>query len=190
MKIETRSGVMFIGLGHKARQGKDSAALMLQEYWGPKQAQIICFADALKMECRILHGMTTKDAGMLQTYAQFKRKIAPDHWIQQVALVAAEKATSNLNLRYIIVPDVRHKNELAWIDSLQGISIRVLRTLANGTPYIDTSRDATHISETDLDDAPFMFNITAVDLIELQASIRVVAETIDRRYKFYHAEET
>jgi hypothetical protein len=58
-------GVHVVGIGHKARNGKDSTAAVFQDFFG-SMARRYSFADALRAICRVNYGMTVKDAPLLQ----------------------------------------------------------------------------------------------------------------------------
>lgn len=56
---------LIIGIGHRARQGKDSAARFIHETF-PQQTRIYSFASSVRAVCRTVLGMEEKDAPLLQ----------------------------------------------------------------------------------------------------------------------------
>lgn len=155
---------LLIGLGNKARQGKDLAAQALldhidrknkivQRYYGAKdqvKAQVFRFAGALYEECRVLHGMTTKDAPLLQKVGAARRVENPDYWVNRV-FVEIDPFFLTFPKGVAIITDVRHKNEAAKIKEYGGYLINISTLNADGTPFITDDRPADHPSEIDLD---------------------------------------
>lgn len=139
-------GVKVIGLGHRARNGKDSVASWFMTYH-PQRSRIYGFADALKMHCRVEHGMTEKDGPLLQRVGGAFRDKDPEVWIRALYYRLNEERPS-----YAFISDVRHTNEAEFVKSLGGVLIRVSRFLPDGTPFIDPSRDPNHPSECELQD--------------------------------------
>jgi hypothetical protein len=141
--FEPIDGTLVIGLGHKARHGKDSAARILVETFG---AQRFSFADDLYAVCRVLHGMTGKNAPLLQRVGLGIRDDDENALVRSVygKLLDARP-------RVAVITDVRFPNEMAFVKALGGVCWKVERRLFNGDLYIDQSRPATHPSETALD---------------------------------------
>jgi hypothetical protein len=137
-----------IGLGHKARHGKDSAARILMHAF-PQSVQRFSFADDLYAVCRVLHGMTTKDAPLLQRVGVEMRETRdPLVWIRSVYHKIVEARP-----RVAVITDVRFPNELDFVRQLGGVCWKVTRVLPDGSPFVDPSRPAGHITETALDHA-------------------------------------
>lgn len=170
---------LLIGIGHKARVGKDTVAWMLVDALRTEgvDARRYGFADALKAVCRVEYGMREKDAPLLQrvgvAYRDGSRACrhnnsalilphalppTPDVWVTALLDTIAEDAPS-----VAIIPDTRFKNELEAIRTAGGLYVRVDRP---NRP--DTGRDDTHISEVDLDgiaaDRVFLNDATLEDL--------------------------
>jgi hypothetical protein len=146
MTYQPIDGVRVIGLGHKARHGKDTAAkVLIGEFEGVER---FAFADDLYAVCRVLHGMIGKDAPLLQRVGVELREKDPEIWVRSVysKIVAARPAVA-------VITDVRFPNELAFVHALGGECWKVERELGDGAIYVDPSRPATHISETALDAA-------------------------------------
>jgi hypothetical protein len=137
-----------LGLGHKARHGKDTVASLLVPVLEASglHARRYSFASAIYDHCRTQHGMTTKDAPLLQRAGVAARAADPLVWLRAVAWKIADDAPD-----VAIVTDVRFRNEAAIVrDTYRGFVVRVRRTV-NGAPFVDPSRDPQHASETDLD---------------------------------------
>lgn len=139
-------GTLVIGLGHKARHGKDSAARILQQ--AIKGVQRFSFADDLYAICRVLHGMTEKDPLLLQRVGVEFRETDRDVWVRSVyaQMLAARP-------RVAVITDVRFPNELDFVKALGGVCWKIERRYEDGAIFVDPSRPATHISETALDGA-------------------------------------
>lgn len=153
-----------VGLGHKARQGKDTvAAGLLQCY--PNTSRRVAFADAVKAVCRVNHGMTAKDPALLQQIGVGRRQTDPDIWIRAVAWQAQEWEDHQHYVQMIIIPDLRFPNEAEWVKRHGGVVLDVRRYRADGSRVIADDRDPAHESETALDG--YAFN-GIVDNIEAQ----------------------
>ena len=141
-------GVTVIGLGHKARQGKDLTASMIIDRLGSKALRI-GFADALYAVARVEHGMTTKDAPLLQRLGtEVYRQRDPEIWVRTVYYTLLDKRPP-----VAVLTDVRFPNEAQFVKDLGGTLIKVERFTEDGTtPHRDPSRSLTHPSETSLDD--------------------------------------
>lgn len=130
-----------IGIGHKARRGKGAVGEWLIEHHGFVERN---FATALYKECRELHGMTDKDATMLQDWGKFRRDhYDPDYWVQQVHVWAVAHSISR-----IVITDVRYPNEADWVKEWGGKLWNVTRE----EPLEEINRDPNHESEIALDD--------------------------------------
>lgn len=160
---------LILGIGFKARQGKDSAAEALVSYYEHKnnlfakhelKKKVIVkrfgFADALYEECRVLHGMTTKDAPLLQRVGLERRKEDPNYWISKVFA-----AINSTRLDVAIIADTRFQNEAAAIKAAGGYTIRVSRLNQDGTPYVADDRPADHPSEIELENYNWDYRIIA-----------------------------
>lgn len=134
----------YIGVGHKARHGKDTFARALHALM-PRDSKIMSFADALKVYCRVEHGMTTKDAPLLQRIGLEKRAVRENFWVDILKL-AAEEASE----RVIIIPDCRFPNEADFVKR-RGHMVKVSRIDKNNVPFVTDDRDPNHPSEIALD---------------------------------------
>lgn len=140
---------LLIGLGNKARHGKDLTAQAIKDYaysMSLPEVRIYKFAEALYEECRRDHGMMEKDAPLLQRIGTERRVQNPNHWIERVAFKMSGFKGIGL------LTDVRYQNEAAWVKSQGGVLINVTRLNEDGTPFVAPDRPADHLSEIDLDD--------------------------------------
>ena len=91
--------MLIVGFGNKARHGKDTAgeaivsfyereAARVRKCYGPRVkspvAKLYKFADALYQECREQHGMTEKDAPLLQRVGMSRRQEDKNYWVNKV----------------------------------------------------------------------------------------------------------
>lgn len=138
---------LVIGLGHKARHGKDAtAAAMIRQFTSQGYTVAkVGFSDALYSLARSQHGMTTKDAPLLQRVGVEARGRDLLVWIKTAFWRIADLAP-----QIAIISDVRFTNEAEAVQSYGGRLYRVRRSV-NGVPFVDPSRPADHISETELD---------------------------------------
>jgi hypothetical protein len=135
---------LVIGLGHRARHGKDQTAAFMVDALRSAgyDARRYGFADALYGYCRTHLGMTSKDAPMLQRVGVEKRAEDPNIWIRQVALKIADDQPV-----VAIIPDTRFINEGTFVRAWGGALVKVMRFDANGEAFVDPSRPADHPSE-------------------------------------------
>jgi hypothetical protein len=167
-----------LGLGHKARHGKDTVAAMLVPVLEAAgfRARRYSFASALYDHCRTQHGMTTKDAALLQRVGVEARERDVLTWVRAVAWKIADEAPD-----IAIVTDVRFRNEADLVrGTYRGLTCRVRRTV-HGLPFIDPARDASHVSETDLDGYAWDRAIDNAGAIEdLRGDVLQLAGTLAR----------
>ena len=104
---------MIIGLGSKARQGKDSIGEYLVNKYG---FQRLGFADQLKLFCEIHHNMKKKDATLLQKVGLEFRKSDPLFWIRKVDNIISNSPKENY-----VITDVRFKNEFEYVKDRGGV---------------------------------------------------------------------
>lgn len=135
---------VFIGIGYKARQGKNEVASAIQQAF-PRDVTVLGFADALKVYCRVQHGMTTKDAPLLQRVGEEMRQKDPNFWVNILRWTATDR-----DERYILIPDLRHHNEVEFCKA-SGVVIEVCRWIPGSGRFVAQDRDPNHISETALD---------------------------------------
>lgn len=170
--------MIIIGLGHKARQGKDYVSNYMMEAM-PSSIKLYSFAKALKEYCKANHdtlvGQFRRATGfsgtiehkddavygytrILQWYGTFARETNPNIWVDLVA-ASIEKDQPDI----AIITDVRFPNEAAFVKDKNGYTVECIRRQADGSQYTDPGRDPNHISETALNDYNFDFIITVRD---------------------------
>ena len=138
-------GVTVIGLGHRARQGKDTVANFMIDRLGSRAVRI-GFADALYAVARADHGMTTKDPKVLQYLGtEVYRQRDPEVWIRTLYYTALDRMP-----QVLIIPDVRFPNEVEFVHQMGGFLIKVVRFNEDGTIFQDPSRNPNHPSESSL----------------------------------------
>lgn len=141
---------LLLAFGNRARQGKDSAALAIQHYFDTQfplspTVKIFKFAAALYDVCRKEHGMTEKDATLLQLVGSQKREQNPRYWIDRMFFDMGDFKGIAL------VTDVRYRNEAEEIKARGGYLINVTRLEEDGYPFVAPDRNPNHPSETELD---------------------------------------
>lgn len=138
-------GTKVIGFGHRARNGKDTAANFICDAFG---ASKFSFSDALYDVARVVFGMKEKDPALLQVLGtDVFRKRDPEIWVNTLYYKLKDKAP-----RIAVIPDVRFINEAELIKSLGGILIKITRLNPDGTPFVALDRDPNHPSEMALND--------------------------------------
>lgn len=150
--------VIIIGIGSRARNGKDTAGEAIKAHYdnhsyligkhgltGGLKTVIMKFAGALYEEARTQHGMAGKDPILLQNIGMARRAEDPDYWVNK----AFASIPTGTNLA--IFTDVRFKNEAEAIKAKGGHLIEVIRLNEDGTRYYSADRPKDHPSETELD---------------------------------------
>jgi hypothetical protein len=157
-----------IGISGKKRSGKDECCNVILDMF--PQGERIAFADALKAEVAEVCGVSLAQLeqhkmlfrGMLQWWGtEYRRQWSGNdlYWIERAADAVQKSAAP-----FVIIPDVRFPNELAFVRERGGLAIR-----------IDSERSTagdTHASETALDFAHFDLRIpNNGTLLEFHAAI-------------------
>jgi hypothetical protein len=176
--------MILIGLGHRARQGKNTAALaMMQAVPVASHARLYAFGDALRTEvnrairqCRTAHNLVAQfqEAGIMPEWVEavyegkqrsilqwwgtdYRRKQDPEYWTSRLKKTFVQQEPD-----IAFVTDVRFPNEAAMIHELGGFVVRVTRTTP---PDIEVEE---HESERALDNYKgWDFHIDAADKTEL-----------------------
>ena len=146
MSYEPLKGTHVIGIGHKARHGKDSSAeLIIRATKGA--ARRYSFGTGLYAVARALFNMTAKDAPLLQALGtEVGRRHDDDRWIRTTYWQISDERP-----RVAVLADVRFPNEADFVKQLGGTLIKVSRVNTDGSPYVVTDRDPNHPSEIALD---------------------------------------
>ncbi len=175
---------MFIlGLGHRARHGKDSVARAIVEYCATQgiYAKQYGFCDALKAHCRVAFGMREKDAPLLQMVGtDLYRRKDPDIWIRVLMDTLDEQKPD-----VALITDTRFQNEAEAILWRGGSVIKVERRNADDGLWVAQDRDPNHSSETALTNYPFDLVVSAKDgqLTELLDSGIKAFDTLYRSWR-------
>lgn len=151
--------MVIVGIGYKARHGKDTLAKYLIQglYQKGKEIDVrrYSFATALKCYCRVQGWMTVKDGKVLQYVGTelFRDRVNPDYWVQMVDYQIQEEQPD-----IAIFSDMRFPNEKAFVEK-HGISVKVERINDDGSLYaVNDGRAVNHASEISLDGHEFNYN--------------------------------
>jgi hypothetical protein len=179
---------MFVlGLGYRARQGKDTVAKAIVQECGRTgfYAKQYAFADALKAYCRVAFGMREKDAPLLQYMGtNVFRKTDPGIWVRVLQDTIAEQQPD-----IAIITDMRFPNEADAVVAMGGYTMKVERyEPEDGMPWITRDRDPQHPSETALRDYVFDESVQAPDG-DVDELIRVGLRAFQRLYKRHITEQ-
>jgi len=165
--------MLIVGFGHKARQGKNTAAVgMLSAAPLECHARIYAYADALRAEVKkaqkeyktfdILHtclgcpAWVVNEDGKPRTLLQwwgtdYRRAQDPEYWVKRL-----QETLERDNPEIALITDVRFLNEAVEIKKRGGYLVKVTRTTK---PDVNVPA---HPSENDLDDfTGWDFEITA-----------------------------
>ena len=178
-----------IGISGKKGSGKDTFAQFLKEELEKqlgKTVKVDSFAANLKQCCAILSGqyscvfynqnlkdkkanfLSLTNRELMQKFGDLTRSLDKDIWIKSLFSKYLDNPPE-----YLIVSDVRFKNEAAHINKLGGILIRI---------ESDRVKENYHISETELDNYPnFDLEITnnkSESLEQLKNKAKEVVEYI------------
>lgn len=162
--------MILIGLGYKARQGKNYVANYMKEQ--DPSIKFYAFADELKLYCKENHDRllplwqlanqtkqqpACKDdpiygyTPILQWYGtDVARKQNPNCWVEALDARLKQEAPE-----IAVITDVRFPNEAAYIKEKGGYLVEVTRLKEDGTQFLDTTRDPKHPSETALENYPY-----------------------------------
>jgi len=171
--------MLLLAFGNKARNGKDTAAAAIQDYFDQKLAnhimyygevpskiaalppivKIFRFADGVYEEARTKYGMTEKNSVLLQQIGHGRRQSDPEYWIRQCfEKIESEKDSGRL---IAIIADMRYRNEAEFVKRRGGFLVNVTRINPDGKPYIAQDRSADHPSEIELDDCNWDYRIVS-----------------------------
>lgn len=169
--------MIIIGIGYKARQGKDTIAREMVKHAGKLglYAKQYGFADALKVECRINGGMEEKNPELLQeTGVWYRNNVDINFWVTLLGRQIQEEQPD-----IAIITDVRFFNELEFIRSNNGKLIKVVRKNPDGSSVVAPDRDPNHSSESELDShLEWDYIVTNVHLPATFADARAALEDI------------
>lgn len=177
---------MILAFGHKARQGKDTAAEAVVEYFN-KRRQLVMDVSASKQ--RMFGPNADKNslarferdfpAAKLFKFADELYRICREEYgmtdkdaplLQKIGDGRREKYGLDYWIKQLepkikafkgiaVISDARYKNEADWIVNNGGQMVNVRRLNSNGTPFIADDRDPNFISEVQLDSYCYDFYI-------------------------------
>lgn len=168
-------GTFVIGLGHKCRQGKDTAAnYILKQFGGEK----FSFAKALYHVARVEHGMREKDPKLLQILGTevYRYTRGEDIWIRTAYYDVLDSRPT-----IAVFPDCRFENECKMVTDMGGILIKVTRLNKDGSAFIAQDRDPNHPSEASLNDFDgwtFDLKIKDGDITGLHAEVDKIVRSL------------
>lgn len=155
--------MLLIGFGHRARQGKNTAALaVLNDCPLETAVRMYAFGDALRMEVRVAAAKfggeyalieAWKEAGLMPEWVvdetpkprsllqwwgtDYRRAQHPDYWVKRL------KATLDAHEPEVaLITDVRFPNELEAIRSWGGVYVEVVNTNAPDVSVHEHSSEA------------------------------------------------
>jgi hypothetical protein len=158
--------MLLIGFGHRARQGKNTAALAVLESCPLEtEVRMYAFADALKMEVRTACARAGGQWNLIESWkaegalpdwvvyedpkprtllqwwgTDFRRKQDPLYWVKRL-----DKKLKDHAPEVALISDVRFRNEVDYIKSRGGFVVECIRT---GEPDVHVEE---HSSEAELD---------------------------------------
>lgn len=189
---------MIIAVRGKIGSGKNTVVEMMNilcEQFGLTYSNF-AFADKLKKVVSIVgdfpHELTLSQEGkntyiesfdstvgeMLQELGEGLRQgYRDDIWIKSI-----DSQIKNSNSQIKFITDLRYKNEYEYLKSIGAILISIRRT--NNKTNMNSYRDTEHISETDLNDFIFDYNIDNIGTLEdLEISVNNLFENLYLIYK-------
>jgi hypothetical protein len=196
--------MLLIGLGNRARQGKDYVGKYMAEViTSPLDVRLYSFAKLLKEYCRDHHNELLPKwqlahqtqqtpvhkndpiygcSAILQWWgSDVVRKATPNHWVDSLKeILEIDKPD------IAIVTDVRFPNEAEFIKENGGVLVQVIRRNEDGTQYLDPGRDPNHSSETALDEYEgwdFIISCKSGDLNGLRSKALGVMANIINSYR-------
>lgn len=183
---------MLVGLAGKIGSGKTCLASEFKLARGDGVVEVN-FGDALKREVAETYKvplwrfydqdeknkpissenpMTLGEA--LQKVGTERREQDPDYWVKKVALHVGELKDFDI----VIIGDVRLQNEANWIKEAGGVIVRL-----NGDPgkvRANSTRNLTHISETDLDDYKRFDFVFDTETMSAEAICKIVLDALEK----------
>lgn len=146
-----------VGIGHRARQGKDELAkrIVMELCRQGIYAKQYSFADALKQFCAVQFYGCTIDKRLLQLVGTdlCRNYVSRDIWVSLL-----DDTLLKENPEVAVVSDMRFENEASYI-SQTGVTIKITRKV-NGIEVLPTDRDSNHQSEVELLDYDFDYEFS------------------------------
>jgi len=169
---------LILGFSGRARSGKSTACKAVQELcWSTGvtagiydigQAVIDYCVEGGLIPRKPREELTADELAIVVREGTAARKVDPQFWLGRI-----EQAIRRDNFEVALIPNVRLRNEVAFVHSRGGYIVKVTRLNKNGSTYISLDRDPNHILETDLGLTPADFYLTCNtgdnELVGLQA---------------------
>lgn len=129
---------LIIGLGSRARIGKDFAAAELRKHYGEENVLRIAFADALKGDVQPLlmravginpHTAAGPDKELIRpilvAYGEMMRKVNHNYWVARAIDLVEKTEQANHPWPIVVYTDCRYPNEVDSIKKMGGIYIEI-----------------------------------------------------------------
>ncbi len=139
------AGTTIVAVGHRARQGKDVAALAIQQANPRVHIERFAFGDAIKVLARVRYGMRAKDGSLLQHVGDQERAADPYVFMRTLYYTIAERAP-----QVALITDLRTEGEMDFVKRLGGFAIRIERHDGEGQLVLPKDRDPNHPTEVAL----------------------------------------
>lgn len=170
-----------IGLGHKARQGKDSFAKYCIIEAGKLNlyAKQFSFADPLRALAHCL-GMKSKSGSILQALGtDVCRSIKEDFWVDILHYTLMENKSI---VDIAIITDVRFPNEADFLKNYWNARLfKISRINEYGQYHIADDRDPNHLSETALNNFSWDAHVIASSLEVLHDAAAVLMRNLGEK---------
>jgi len=128
-----------IGILGEARHGKDTAAkAILKAIPGSER---FALSDFVATDCRVHHGMTTRNPRLMQTVGTGRREDNPYVWMDALYGLVKDRECET-----VIVTGLRYPDEVALVRAMaeQTAILRIRRLTEAGKPYVADDRDPNH----------------------------------------------
>ena len=156
--------MLIIGLGHRARQGKNLVCDAILEGCASQDiaARVYEFSAEVSAYC-VERGLLAdavprdrKTLEVLQRVGMEMRQQDSDFWINRLwGRLCADRP------QVALIPNIRYPNEAERVKADGGVCVLVERFNADGSQYIDPGRDPNHPSETALRAWPWDYRLAA-----------------------------
>lgn len=165
---------IILAVGCKSRVGKDTFIDYISSKW---PSITVRFAEPLYNAMynvqSAINKSHTKQPAILQSLGESLRKVYGEHVFSDIAKLKIQSHLQDTHIKFILIPDLRHKSEYRMLYDLGAIMVRIER------PDRPIDRDPTHISEVDLDGYPMDYCLVNSDsLSQFYAKIDLLIEQI------------
>ena len=171
-----------VGIGHRARHGKDTVGWKLMDdlrSWGIN-ARVYGFAESLRCYARLTERMYEKNPAILQEMGDRLRDGNVDIFIDTLWWKIHED-----HVRVAIITDLRYPNEAVAIEAAGGLTVHVDRG-----DYSATDRPLDHPTETALKKWNFQHRVVNLGtLADLDPEVRLLSRIVTNKLERRHAME-